>query len=40
MLNKNEITEGEMKCGAHSKRMNVKLGASDGLGKILLEWFQ
>jgi len=41
MLNKNKIIEGEMKCGAHSKkRMNIKLGANEGLEKILLEWFQ
>jgi hypothetical protein len=27
LLNKNKITEREMKCGAHSKkRMNIKLG--------------
>jgi hypothetical protein len=27
MLNKNEIIEGDMKCGAHSKKgMNIKLG--------------
>jgi hypothetical protein len=41
MLNKKQIIEGEMKCGAHSKNsMNIKLGANEGLEKILLEWFQ
>jgi hypothetical protein len=41
MLNKTQIIEGEMKCGAHSKNsMNIKLGANEGLEKILLEWFQ
>jgi hypothetical protein len=41
MLNKNKIIEGEIKCGACSKkRTNIKLGANEGLGKILLEWFQ
>jgi hypothetical protein len=41
MLNKKEIIEGEMKCGVHSKkRMNGKLGADEGLEKILLKWFQ
>jgi hypothetical protein len=39
LLNSN-IIEGEMKCGAHSKKsMNINLGASEGLKKILLEWF-
>jgi hypothetical protein len=29
-----------MKCGVHSKkRMNIKLGANEGLEKILLKWF-
>jgi hypothetical protein len=28
-----------MKCRAHSKKsMNIKLGANEGLEKILLEW--
>jgi hypothetical protein len=41
MLNKNKIIEGEVKCGMHSKnRINIKLGANEGLEKILLEWFQ
>jgi hypothetical protein len=40
-LNKNKIIEGEIKCGAHSKkRMNIKLGANKGLENILLQWFQ
>jgi IS30 family transposase len=40
MLNKNEIIEEEMKYGAHSKRsMDIKMGANEGLEKILLEWF-
>jgi hypothetical protein len=37
---KNKIIEGEMKCGVHSKkRVKIKLGANEGLEKILLEWF-
>jgi hypothetical protein len=41
MLNNIKIIEGEMKCGARwKKRTNIKLGASEGLEKILLEWFQ
>jgi hypothetical protein len=41
MLNKNKIIKGEMKCGTHSKkRMNIKMGACEGLEKILYERFQ
>jgi hypothetical protein len=41
MLNKNKIIEGEMKCGAHSKKsMDIKLGSNKRSEKILLEWFQ
>jgi thiamine pyrophosphokinase len=41
MLNKNKIIKGEMKCGTHSnKRMNIKIGACEGLEKILYEQFQ
>jgi hypothetical protein len=37
---KNKIIEGEMKCGVHSKkRVKIKLGANEGLEKILLECF-
>jgi hypothetical protein len=40
-LNKNKTTEGEMKCGAHSKkRKNIQLGVNEGLEMILLEWLQ
>jgi hypothetical protein len=40
-LNKNTIIEGEMKCGAHSKKsMDIRLGANKRSEKILLEWFQ
>jgi hypothetical protein len=39
MLNKIKIIEGEIKCGAHSKNsMNINLGSTEGLEKILLEW--
>jgi hypothetical protein len=41
MFNKNKIIEGEIKCGAHSKkRMNAKLGTNEGLEKTLLQRFQ
>jgi hypothetical protein len=39
MSNKIKIIEGEIKCGAHSKNsMNINLGSTEGLEKILLEW--
>jgi hypothetical protein len=41
MFNKNKIIEGEIKCGAHSKkRMNPKLGTNEGLENMLLQRFQ
>jgi hypothetical protein len=38
MLNKNKMIEGEIKCGAQTKKsMNIKQGTSEGLEKILSE---
>jgi hypothetical protein len=41
LSNRNRIIEGEIKCGAYSKkRMNLGPGAKEQMEKILMGWFQ